>query len=114
MTKKVFITLYGIYSLAILALAAFNYFGGEKNLWWFACMLSGAISLTYCYFWLRNKISEEGFVNFIVSIFLITSFLISFGLSVYQSGDENLPIILAGINAVSWIIYALGLSKLLK
>lgn len=74
-------------------------------------MLSGLISSTYVYFWLRKKITEESFVNYVVSIFILTSFLISFGLSVYQGGDENLPIVICGINAFIWIIYSAILAK---
>jgi len=111
MDKRKFFICYGILALVMVLLSGSHYFSGGKSFWWLACMLSAFISLTYCYFWLRKKITEEGFVNYIVSIFLITSFLISFGLSIYQSGQENLPIILCAANAVLWIFYSAFLVK---
>ncbi|MFK7755724.1 MAG: hypothetical protein AB8B53_02205 [Flavobacteriales bacterium] len=111
MTKQKFLIGYGVFSLAMFLFAVVTYFGVAKNLWWFACMLSGAISSTYCYYGIRKKISEESFVNFIMNIFIVTSFLISYGLAVYQGGDENLPIILCAVNAVIWLFYSVWLSK---
>ena len=121
MTKQSFIIGYGIFSVAMFLFAAFTYFGVmdfgvadpemTKNLWWFACMLSGAISTTYCYFAIRKKISEESFVNFVMNIFILTSFLISYGLALYQGGEELLPIILCAINAIIWLFYSLYLAK---
>ena len=114
MSKRLFLGIYFVFGLAVLLLAAANYFGVSKNLWWFACMLSGSISSSYCFFWFRKKITEEEFLNYIVSIFMITSFLISYGLALYQGGNENLPVILCGINAGIWVIYSVWLSKKLS
>ena len=111
MSKRVFMIFYIIFSLTIFGLAAANYFGVEKNLWWFACMLSGLLSTTYCYFWIKDKITEESFVNFIMTIFILASFLISFGLALYQGGNENLPVVLCGLNVLIWLVYSSWLSK---
>jgi len=111
MSKRLFIIFYIIFSLGIFITAAINYFGVEKNLWWFACMLSGMFSSLYCFFWLKNKVTEESFVNFIMTIFILTSFLISFGLALYQGGKENFPVILCGVNFLIWITYSSWLSK---
>ncbi|MEJ6682145.1 MAG: hypothetical protein QNL21_08635 [Flavobacteriales bacterium] len=111
MSKRLFIIVYIIFSLTVFSLAAANYFGVEKNLWWFACMLSGFISSTYCHFWLKNKITEESFVNFIMTIFILASFLISFGLALYLGGKEHLPVVLCGLNVLIWIVYSSWLSK---
>jgi len=94
--------------------AVIIYFTQEKNLWWFACMLSGIISCLYIYFELFKKIEQENFVNYIVSIFLVTCFLISFGLSIWQGGTDNIPIILCGINGVIWLFFSLYYHKKLS
>jgi len=111
MSKQTLFIIYGIFSLALFLIAGYRHFSSETNLWWFACMLSGAISSIYCYFQVFKSVQEEEFVNYIVSIFLSMSFFISIGVFLWQGGKGALPIILCGINAGIWLFYSLFLRK---
>jgi hypothetical protein len=46
-----------------------------------------------------------------MTIFILASFLISFGLALYQGGNENLPVVLCGLNVLIWLVYSSWLSK---